>query len=51
VGIFHEWSVGIMRGGAHIGVGPSLEYDAIWSQPFERHGLVGSVRLAFYGGP
>ena len=36
--------------GGHFGVGPSLEYDAIWSQPFERHGLVASARLVFYGG-
>jgi hypothetical protein len=39
-----------MRSGAHIGIGPSLEYDAVWSQPFQAHGLVGSLRLAFYSG-
>ncbi|HEY8042348.1 MAG TPA: hypothetical protein VIF15_21240 [Polyangiaceae bacterium] len=49
-GAFYEWSFAHVFGG-HLGAGPSLEYDAIWSQPFERHGLVGSVRLAFYGGP
>jgi hypothetical protein len=49
-GVFYEWSVGVMRSGAHIGVGPSLEYDAIWSRPFESHGLIGSLRLAFYTG-
>ena len=49
-GIFYEWSVGVTRSGSHIGVGPSLEYDAIWSRPFESHGLVGSLRLAFYTG-
>jgi hypothetical protein len=50
VGVFQEWAVGTMRGGAHIGVGPSLEYDAIWSQPFQSHGLVATLRLAFYTG-
>lgn len=50
-GIFYEWSVGVMRGsGGHIGIGPSLEYDAVWSRPFEAHGLVASLRLAFYSG-
>lgn len=44
-GVLYEWSLG------HFGVGPSLEYDAIWSQPFERHGLVASARVVFYGGP
>jgi hypothetical protein len=50
IGIFHEWSFGHLFGG-HFAVGPALEFDAIWTQPFEQHGLVGSVRLAFYGGP
>jgi hypothetical protein len=49
-GAFYEWAVGFMRGGAHIGVGPSLEYDAIWSKAFESHGLVASLRVAFYTG-
>jgi hypothetical protein len=49
-GVFYEWSVGVMRTGGHIGIGPSLEYDAIWSQPFESHGLVASLRVAFYSG-
>ena len=49
-GIFYEWSVGVMRSGGHIGIGPSLEYDAVWSQPFQAHGLVASLRLAFYSG-
>ena len=49
-GIFYEWSVGVMRSGGHIGIGPSLEYDAVWSQPFQAHGLVASRRLAFYSG-
>jgi hypothetical protein len=49
-GIFYEWSVGIMRSGGHIGIGPSLEYDAVWTQPYEYHGLVASLRIAFYSG-
>ena len=49
-GVLHEWSFGHVLGG-HFGVGPALEYDAIWSRPFERHGLLASARLVFYGGP
>jgi hypothetical protein len=48
-GAFYEWSLG-KKGGAHFGLGPSLEYDGIWSRPFESHGFVGSLRVAFYGG-
>ena len=50
VGALYEWSFGKVLGG-HFAVGPSLEYDAIFSQPFERHGLLASARLVFYGGP
>ena len=50
VGVLHEWSFGHVLGG-HLGAGPALEYDAIWSTPFERHGLIASARLVFYGGP
>lgn len=50
VGIFHEWGFGYGRGG-HFAFGPALEFDAIWSQPFEQHGVVGSARLVWYGGP
>jgi len=49
-GAFYEWSFGSLFGG-HFGSGPSLEYDSTWSQPFERHGLVASARIVFYGGP
>jgi hypothetical protein len=49
-GAFYEFGFGHFLGG-HFGVGPSLEYDAMWSQPFERHGAVASLRLVFYGGP
>ncbi len=50
VGVFYEWAFGHVLGG-HFGIGPSLEFDAIWSQPFEQHGLVGSLRFAFYQKP
>jgi hypothetical protein len=49
-GVFYEAAFGHFIGG-HFGVGPNLEYDTIWSLPFERHGLVAALRLAFYGGP
>jgi hypothetical protein len=49
-GAFYEWSFGRFLGG-HFGAGPSLEYDAMWSQPFERHGLLANARIVFYGGP
>jgi hypothetical protein len=49
-GVLQEWSFGHVLGG-HFGVGPALEYDAIRSMPFERHGLIASARLVFYGGP
>jgi hypothetical protein len=50
VGLFHEWGFGYGHDG-HFAFGPALEFDAIWSQPFEQHGLVASARLAYYGGP
>jgi hypothetical protein len=49
-GAFYEWSLGHFLGG-HLGIGPSLEYDALWSQPFEEHGFLASGRVVFYGGP
>ena len=50
VGLFHEWGFAYGHDG-HFAFGPALEFDAIWSQPFEQHGLVASARLAYYGGP
>jgi hypothetical protein len=50
VGLFHEWGFGYGHDG-HFAFGPALEFDAIWSQPFEQHGVVASARLVFYGGP
>jgi hypothetical protein len=49
VGAFYEWTFW-QFGHGHFAAGPVLEYDAIWSQPFERHGLVASARLVFYAG-
>ena len=49
-GVFYEWPLGHLLGG-HLGLGPSLEYDALWSQPFEEHGFLASGRVVFYGGP
>jgi hypothetical protein len=50
IGVLQEWS---FLGGkwGHFAFGPALEFDAVWSQPFEEHGLVASARLAYYGGP
>ena len=49
-GAFYEWSFAHLLGG-HLAAGPSLDYAAIWSQAFERHGLSLSGRIVFYGGP
>jgi len=49
-GVFYEWPFWHVLGG-HFAAGPSLDFDATWSQPFERHGLFVSGRLAFCGGP
>jgi hypothetical protein len=48
-GVFYEWRIVGALGG-HFGAGPALEYDAIWSQPFERQGLLACARVVFYGG-
>jgi hypothetical protein len=49
-GGFYEWSFWHLLGG-HFAVGPSLELDSTFTQPFNREGLVASARLVFYGGP
>jgi hypothetical protein len=49
VGVFYEWSFAHLLGG-HLGVGPSLEYDAAFSRPFDANGFLASGRLVFYGG-
>ncbi len=49
-GVFYEWPVGHFLGG-HAGIGPSLEYDAVFTRPYDASGLIASARLVFYGGP
>ena len=49
VGALYEWKIGRALGG-HFSLGPSLEYDAMYSQALERHGALLGARLAFYGG-
>ncbi len=48
-GMHHEWRLGRLLGG-HAAAGPYIEYDAIRSQPAERHWLTIGLRIAFYGG-
>jgi len=42
--LFNPW-------GTHFTLAPSLEYQAVFSQPFEQHGVVVGIRVALYGGP
>jgi hypothetical protein len=49
-GAFYEWGLGHIFGG-HFGLGPSLEYDAVFTQPYDQNGLVASLRAVWYGGP
>ena len=48
-GAFYEFSIGKALGG-HFAVGPSLEYDAIFSRSLERHGMLLGGRFVWYGG-
>ena len=50
VGSFYEWGFGHFLGG-HFGLGPSLEYDAVFSRPYDSNGFVASLRAVWYGGP
>jgi hypothetical protein len=50
VGALYEWSVAHLLGG-HLGVGPSLEYDAVFTTPYAQNGVIANLRLVFYGGP
>jgi hypothetical protein len=50
VGTFYEWSLGHVLGG-HFGLGPSLEYDDVFSQPYDQSAFVATARVVFYGGP
>jgi hypothetical protein len=49
-GLLYEWAFGHVLGG-HFGVGPSLEYDAVFTQPYDQNGLVAGLRAVWYGGP
>ena len=46
-GVHHEWRV-VNVFGAHASAGPYVEYDAVLSQPSERHWLSFGLRVAFY---
>lgn len=46
-GVHHEWRF-VDFLGAHASAGPFLEYDAIRSEPAERHWLAMGLRVAFY---
>lgn len=48
-GVFYEIKLASALGG-HFAIGPSLEYDAIVSEPIERHGALLGARLVWYGG-
>jgi hypothetical protein len=47
IGAHHEWRFANFLG-AHAAAGPFIEYDAIRSQPAERHWLAMGLRVAFY---
>jgi len=49
VGVFYEfWLVRAL--GGHFAVGPSLEYDAVFAAPIERHTALLGLRFLWYGG-
>lgn len=47
IGVHHEWRFANIFG-AHASAGPYAEYDAVISQPSERHWLSFGLRVAFY---
>ncbi|MCL2449001.1 MAG: hypothetical protein FWD17_08650 [Polyangiaceae bacterium] len=49
-GMFYEWAVGHILGG-HFGIGPSVEYDAVFTQPYDQNGFVASLRAVWYRRP
>jgi hypothetical protein len=49
-GVFYEWNIAKLLGG-HAALGPSLEYDAIYSKSIDRDGVVAGARFVWYGGP
>lgn len=46
-GVHHEWRFASFLG-AHVSAGPYVEYNAVVSQPSERHWLSLGLRVAFY---
>jgi hypothetical protein len=49
-GAFYEWAVGHVLGG-HFGLGPGLEYDATFTEPYHQNAVVATLRGVWYGGP
>jgi hypothetical protein len=49
VGAFYEWCIGRALGG-HFALGPSVEYDAVFSRSIDRHGMLAGARFVWYGG-
>jgi hypothetical protein len=49
-GVFYEWAFGHVLGG-HFAAGPMLQYDAMFSRPYDENGFVALGRFVFYGGP
>jgi hypothetical protein len=48
-GVFYEFWLTKALGG-HFALGPDLRYDAIFSEPMERHGAILGLRFLWYGG-
>jgi hypothetical protein len=48
-GVFYEFWLAKALGG-HFAMGPDLRYDAIFSEPMERHGAILGLRFLWYGG-
>jgi hypothetical protein len=48
-GAFYEFWLAKALGG-HFAIGPSLEYDAMFSESMERHGAMLDLRFLWYGG-
>jgi hypothetical protein len=46
-GVFYEFWL-LKAGRGHFALGPSLEYDAVVSEPIERHGALFGARLVWY---
>jgi hypothetical protein len=48
-GIFYEFFLAKVLGG-HLAWGPDLQYQAVFSEPLERHGALLGLRFLWYGG-